>query len=243
MKFRSRRATIPAAFALLTLCGCDLLQQQSAKSAPKEHGPQVKVEMAHGVPIGRDETGQAILRVDVFESRKELIAVPYLYGYPLFSGKGASAGIRKLRHENWEGYERVEHESKDGLLHVTEKFPALRCRFEGVQESPEKYVPLSLVCAVPPTPELGGAKRAVVGGLRAGATPSEVRNEPSLVHAFLGEWHATSPGFNGKEGTGYFATPDGLLGFEFEKGRLSRVAFLFDAPTKEWRRPELWAAP
>jgi hypothetical protein len=233
--------------ALLTaIAGCGLVAcvptSGSTTPAKRERAPAVVLEMSHGVPIGRDEQSQALLRIDVFEGDRVQVAVPYLYGYPLYSEQGGHVGIRKLRHENWEGYERSER-SEEGVVHVRERFPALGCTFEGVQEAPQRYVPLAVRCEVPPPEPLGGRERSVVGAVKAGASAQAVRAEPSLEKAFLGEWHATTPGFEGKSGVAYFATSDGLLGFGFERGGLSSISFHFDPPHEQWRRPELWAAP
>ena len=70
-----------------------------------------------------------------------------------------------------------------------------------------------------------------------------IPRDESLSKAFLGEWHATKEAPDGALEAGYFNTPFGLVGFNFSKGRVSGVSFVFDPAERRWRKPELWMAP
>jgi hypothetical protein len=200
----------------------------------------VPVELPWDASAVRDDEAAPIVKVDLPDGKSP---VPYLYGYPIYAAGSALDGIRKLRQDNWTGVEREESEDSDGVVHVVERFPELACTFEGIKESAVAYVPWQLSCELPAPKRFGGKKRPVVGALDARATPAQVVKEPSLARAFLEDWHLAEEGLERGTGTGYFNTDHGQLGFEFEKGHLARVVYLFDAPEKRWRKPELWVQP
>jgi hypothetical protein len=202
----------------------------------------VAVELPASHPKERNDVTAPLLRVELRGASAQPVAVPYLYGYPLYADGPALEGLRMLRQENWTGYSREERKEQDGVVRVLERFPELGCVFDGVQEDETHYVPLALECSLP-APKKRGAKRPVVGSLGAGVKPDAMLKEPSLAKAFLGEWHAMTPGFDRGNGAGYFDTPHGLIGFGFKKGRLDSVGFVFDPPETRWRKPELWQAP
>lgn len=207
-----------------------------------EPAAPVYVDAPMNNPAERDDPKAPIMRIAVFGSSTRPVAVPYFYGYPLYADGAALQGVRLMRQDNWSGYEREEHQDDNGVEQVSETFPSLGCIFHGVQEDEAHYVPFYVECDVPPPPDRG-KNRDVVGDLASGAKADAVPKEPILAKAFLGDWHATTPGFDGEEGAGYFDTPNGLLGFGFVKGRLHRVAFLFDPAEKRWRMPEIWQPP
>jgi hypothetical protein len=233
---------------LIALLGCKTAHhslrgesnQQASNSAESE---AVMVEMPPNNPPERDDPKAPVLRVELRGPRDQAVAVPYLYGYPLYAEDPAIHGLRMLRQENWAGYEREVHKEQDGVIRVVESFPELGCVFEGVQEDEGAYVPFSMECNLPPPKKRGGYKRPVVGEVLLGARADSVPKEESLAKAFFGDWHATTAGFDGNNGAGYFDTAHGLLGFGFKKGRLTSVGFVFDPPEKRWRSPELWAPP
>jgi len=246
------RARLIVALALATTsAGCSLFS-----SSPKKPG-EGEEHSAHNAPSGakttslpapmsspseRDDPKAPILRIAQLGSSRDPVGVPYLYGYPLCAEGATIDGIRLLRNDNWTGATREEQTEAGGLIRIVETLPAIGCTLTAIKEDQTKYVPLELSCELP-VPKDRGGPRPVVGSLNAGAKVDAVLNEPSLKQAFLGEWHATSPDFSNGFGTGYFDTPSGLLGLGFEKGKLARVTFVFDATEKSWRKPELWTEP
>lgn len=227
--------------------GCGLLANSKKQGGPAaaeaSAAPEPTVIVDGDIPAARDDESAPVLAVQLMGEGKALTPVPYLYGYPLYPGGGGTHGLRRLRQDNWTGYEREESEDQDGVVRVRETFPSLGCRFEGIQQDETTYVPLFVQCDVPAPDERGGKARPAVGELRAGAKAKEVPLEPTLEQAYLGDWHITTKGFDGKNGTGYFNTGGGLLGFGFEKGKLTSIAFLFDTPEERWRSSALWSPP
>ncbi len=241
-------AKIACLAVLCAMASACLSGQQSAKraeSAPGAYGggsAVIALDPPMSGPPERDDRKAPIVRVAVFGSSSEPVAVPYIYGYPLYADGSARDGVRLMRQDNWTGFERDEQNGEDGLTHVVEHLPALNCQFLGIQEDIGRYVPQSVECALPMGKERGGA-RPVVGGIVPGMKPAAVLSDPALAKAFLGEWHAKTPGFDSGTGIGYFDTPHGLLGFGFKNGRLSTVSFVFAATEAAWRAPELWLEP
>lgn len=239
------KSSIAAALMLL-VGGCAAFQSNKPSSSSptstesSEHALPVRVDAPMNNPSERDDPKAPIMRVEVVGSQS--VPVPYVYGYPLYADGPAIQGVRIMRQDNWAGYEREQRQDDKGIVYVSESFPVLGCRFEGIQEDDAHYVPFYVECSVP-APADRGKTRPVVGQLPALSRADAVPREPVLAKAFLGEWHATTPGFDGTEGAAYFDTPHGLLGFSFVKGKLSRVAFLFDPAEKRWRQPELWQPP
>lgn len=233
---------------VIALLGCKGAHSKASGGSEGSNGTMpersepVAVEMPASNPAERDDAKAPQLRVDLRGPDGQPVAVPYLYGYPLYAEGPAIQGVRMLRQENWTGYAREEHKGQDGLIRVVETFPELGCVFDGVQEDEGRYVPLSMECEVP-APKKRGPKRPVVGTIQPGAKADAVPREPSLAQAFLGEWHATTAGFDGANGAGYFDTPHGLIGFGFKKGKLNSIGFVFDPPEKRWRNPDLWTPP
>ncbi len=229
----------------LGLSGCLASRPQAnneTTTASSESAAPVMVELPSGKPPELDDPHAPIVRVELKGSPARPVAVPFLYGYPLYADGPALQGVRMLRQDNWTGYMREERKNDDGVVHIIESFPELGCFFEGVQQDEAHYVPLYVECDLP-VPKERGSKRPVVGELGYGSKADQVPREPSLAKAFLGDWHATTPGFDGSSGAGYFDTPNGLLGFGFKKSKLDSVAFVFDAPEQRWREPALWQAP
>lgn len=198
------------------------------------------LEMPWDPAAVRDDEKAPIVKVERTERQT---VVPYLYGYPLYAAGSAVHGIRKLRQDHWTGMERALTEDAEGVQHVVERFPELGCTFEGIQESATVYVPWQLTCEVPAPQRFGGKQRPVVGALGTRAKPAELVQEAGLSTAFLGEWHMAEGELERGNGTGYFNTAHGQLGFRYEGGQLASVVYLFDAPDKRWRKPELWMQP
>lgn len=226
------------------VCGClsatPKTDTTKGGSLPTDYGSEartsIQIETPSSQPAERDDKRAPLVRVAVFGSSSQPVGVPYLYGYPLYADGGALQGVRLLRQDNWDGAERTEAPGADGVVHVKERLPALNCEFTGIQEDETKYVPLTLECDLP-------AKRPVIGNVGAGARAAAVLKDPSIEKAFLGEWHATTQGFDAGDGTGYFDTPHGLLGFRFKNGKLAGVSFTFSPPEQRWRTQELWTDP
>jgi hypothetical protein len=225
--------------AVVAMTGCAAAPK---KLATVETQAPVIVDAPSNNPAERDDPKAAIVRVQVVGSANHPVPVPYMYGYPLYADGAAIQGIRMLRQDNWAGYMRDQQPDANGVVRVIESFPALGCSFEGIQEDETHYVPFSLQCDLP-APNERGKNRPAVGQLGFSAKAEAVPKEAGMARAFYGEWHATTPGFDGSDGAGYFDTPGGLVSFGFTKGKLSRVAFVFDPAERRWRAPELWSPP
>jgi hypothetical protein len=231
--------------SLLAGCGLFRSEGKSASEGEPEAGgaKRVMVEMPWETTKARDNVDAPVLTVVVLDDGRDGVAVPYLYGYPLYADGDAQHGILKLRHDNWEGSNREQQQDDHGITHVRETLPKLGCELLGIEESETQFVPIELRCALPPPRELGGSKRPVLGELHAGATPEQVVSEPSIRKAFYGEWHLQSESLAKGKGDGFFNTDHGQLAFGFDRGKLVSVAYYFDPPVKAWRDPALWAAP
>jgi hypothetical protein len=233
---------------LLLLAGCHLetgRPSETANEAAQEqqgHPSAVMVDAPGSNPHERDDESAPLVKTEVHGKAPNQVVVPSVYGYPLYAEGSALQGVRLLRQDNWNGYDRQEQTQPDGVVRVYESFPALGCTFEGIEEDENRYVPLALVCDLP-VPRERGSNRPVAGSLQVGAKADAVPKDPALAKAFFGEWHATSDGFSGDEGTGFFDTPSGLLGFTFANGHLAQVTYLFDTGEQRWRTPDLWKAP
>ncbi|MFI5306146.1 MAG: hypothetical protein ACHQ53_02270 [Polyangiales bacterium] len=231
--------------AVILLGACHLGQTKTQQTTPEQQAgtaEPVALDLPSSQPAERDDPKAPLLHLSLLGASNRPVVVPYVYGYPLYAEGAGAQGVRMLRQENWTGYVREENKDNDGVIHVIERFPALGCFFEGVQQDETHYVPLAVQCDLP-APKERGNKRPVIGELAVGAKVAEVPKEASLAKAFLGEWHATSTDLPTGTGVGYFDTPNGLLGFGFKKNRLTHVIFLFDASEQRWRNDELWRAP
>jgi hypothetical protein len=188
----------------------------------------------------RDDATKPVVNVVTLDNGVGGVPVPYVYGYPLYAKGDARQGILKLRTDNQDGASTEERADEYGVLYRVEKLPQLGCTIEGFQETPVKFVPISLRCELPAPKAYGGKDRPAVGTLKAGARASAIVKEPSIEKAFLGEWHLTEGKPDEGDGVGYFNTEHGQLAFEFSGGRLSSVAYYFDPKQKGWREPGLW---
>lgn len=219
---------------------------ESAKGLPSDYGQEqarsVVLETPASSPVERDDRKVPIVRIALFGTSSEPVGVPYLYGYPMYAEGTALQGVRLMRQDNWAGVERTEQQGDGGVMHVKELLPSIGCEFVGIQEDVGKYVPLSVECELPQA-RGKNVPRPVVGEVTAGARVAAVLGEPTLAKAFLGEFHAQTPGLESGDGVGYFDTPHGLLGFGFKNGKLSSVSFVFAPPQTNWRTQELWNEP
>jgi hypothetical protein len=229
------------------LCGCGLFQKGEKTTEPSGPAGQARRKVAVDMPWettkARDDLNAPVLKVALLDDGADGVAVPYVYGYPLYPEGDAAQGILKLRHDNWEGASRQQTEDENGVVHVRELLPMLGCEIDGIAESETQFVPVELHCDLPSPKALGGAKRPVVGELRAGASPQQVVEEPSVKKAFYGDFHLISDGLSKGKGEGYFNTEHGQLAFGFERGKLISVSYYFDPPVKGWRNQALWAQP
>ena len=237
-------ATLATVVLMLTGCGLQTGRPaETAADAPREGGGHsaVAVDAPASNPPERDDASAPLVKTEVHGNAPNQVVVPSIYGYPLYAEGAALQGLRLLRQDNWNGYDRQEQTQPDGVVRVFESFPALGCTFEGIEEDDTHYVPLTLTCDLPVPRERGG-NRPVAGAVMAGAKADSVPKDPSLAKAFFGEWHALSDGF-GNNGNAYFDTPSGLLGFGFQDGKLASVSYVFDPQEQRWRTPDLWKAP
>lgn len=241
-------ATIGAAAIAVGLSAACGLQtgrraENSGDAAEQTNAPTtVAVDAPGSNPADRDNESAPLVKAQVHGRAPNQIVVPSVYGYPLYAEGAALQGLRLLRQDNWTGYDRAEQTQPDGVVRVFESFPALGCTFEGIEEDDDHYVPLTMLCDLP-VPRERGSNRPVAGTVQVGAKAEAVPKDPALAKAFFGEWHATSDGFSGQDGTGYFDTPSGLLGFVFADGKLTQVSYVFDTAEQRWRTPDLWKAP
>ena len=219
---------------------------ESAKGLASDYGQEqartVVLETPASSPIERDDRKAPVVRIALFGTSSEPVGVPYLYGYPMYAEGTALQGVRLMRQDNWSGVERTEQQGDAGVVQIRELLPSIGCEFVGIQEDVGKYVPLSVTCELPQARGKNGS-RPVIGDVGPGARMSAVLSEPSVAKAFLGEFHAQTPGLESGDGVGYFDTPHGLLGFGFKNGKLSSVSFVFAPPQTNWRTQELWNEP
>ena len=187
----------------------------------------------------RDDRRAPILQV----SASGNVVFPTVYGYPIYPEGDAAQGILMLRRDNWGSVKKAERTDESGLVHEIEEYPELGCRFDGVRENANKFVPLSLTCELPPPKAMGGSKRPVLGSLMAGAKAEQVLKNESVEQVFLGAWHLKTEDFDAGSGTGYFNTTHGQLAFGFFKKKLQRFVYYFDPNVKGWQNPTLWVKP
>jgi hypothetical protein len=187
----------------------------------------------------RDDRKAPILQV----TSSGNVVFPTVYGYPIYPEGDAAQGIVMLRRDNWSSVKKSEKPDASGVVHEIEEYADLGCRFDGVRENANKFVPLSLTCDLPAPKSIGGAKRPVLGELIAGAKAEQVLKDKSVEDVFLGAWHLKSDDFEAGSGLGYFNTTHGQLAFGFAKKKLQRFVYYFDPSVKGWQNPTLWVKP
>jgi hypothetical protein len=199
----------------------------------------VTVTMPREAAAVRDNRNAPILQVATAGS----VVFPYVYGYPIYPDGDAARGISTLRAENWTGARQADHQDEAGVVHATEDLPQLGCRFDGIRENINKFVPLSLTCELPAPKSLGGAKRPVLDNVAAGAKAEQLLQDKTIQDTFMGAFHLTSDDFAAGSGTGYFNTTHGQLAFVFARKKLTRFVYYFDPSVKGWQNPALWVKP
>jgi hypothetical protein len=227
-----------------SLCACAHASHSQTALDESENVPvvdtsHIAVAMPGKAAAVRDDRTSPILQVATVGS----VVYPSVYGYPLYPEGDAARGIAALRHDNWTGARQVDREDEAGVIHATEELPQLGCRFDGVRENVNKYVPVSLTCDLPAPKALGGSKRPVLGGVMVGAKADQILREQSVREIFLGEFHLTSNDFAAGSGTGYFNTTHGQLALVFARKKLSKLVYYFDPGVKGWQNPALWTKP
>jgi hypothetical protein len=196
----------------------------------------IPVEMPAEAPAVRDNAGAPILSVVTIDQ----VVYPYVYGYPIYPEGDGARGIAELRKGNADGAKRTSQTDGDGVVHVSEVLPALGCRFDGIRESKQKFVPLSLSCDLPAPKALGGVKRPVLGALAAGAKAEEILKEPTVEENFLGAFHLTSDDFAGGSGTAFFNTTHGQIALVFKAQKLDHFVYYFDPGVAGWQNQTSW---
>ncbi|MBN1652992.1 MAG: hypothetical protein JXA30_04375 [Deltaproteobacteria bacterium] len=225
------------------LSGCDFLRRSKpeAETTEKDSTGSIHIPIPIGISDELREAGRPVFRVELIDDGTgRMVPVPFFYGYPFYGTIEAKVGIYRFREDVWTGYTREQSVDNDGVTYLTETFPEANCTFYGILETSEKYIPMYLECLLPPPNNLGGRKRPIVGNLLTGATAQEILDEPSIKQIFLGDWHAVTPDFENSDGTGYFNTEHGQIGFGFKEGKLHKLVYMFDPPVKVWRSPEIW---
>lgn len=224
--------------------GCATFGQKPAASEaeaePETVGSgAVAVAMPREATAVRDNRNAPILQVATAGS----VVFPYVYGYPIYPDGDAARGISTLRAENWTGARQADRQDEAGVVHASEDLPQLGCRFDGIRENINKFVPLSLTCELPAPKSLGGAKRPVLDNVAAGAKAEQLLQDKTIQDTFMGAFHLTSDDFAAGSGTGYFNTTHGQLAFVFAKKKLTRFVYYFDPSVKGWQNPALWVKP
>jgi hypothetical protein len=214
-------------------------EELGAAEGGRESNEPVDVTMPRAAAAVRDDRSAPILQVTAAGQ----VVYPSVYGYPLFPEGDAARGIAALRSENWAGARQRDTQDDNGVVHAVEELPQLSCRFDGVRENINKFVPVSLTCELPAPKALGGAKRPVLSAVGAGAKPEQLLKNKAVQDTFLGAFHLTSDDFNSGSGIGYFNTTHGQLAFVFARKKLTRFVYYFDPGVKGWQNPALWVKP
>jgi len=242
MAVSSMRRAPSWAWAVVLLAGC-LAKGGNQPQTSTDQKPRraVKIDLAWTSTEVRDKPDAPILTVAMVEDGARGTPVPYFYGYPLYAEGGGDRGLLQMRRDNKGDSSPMKYEDEYGVVHRREELPLIGCAIEGIEETPVKFVPISLTCDLPAPKSLGGKRRPVVGNASTGAKPDEVIAQEEIQKAFDGDWHLKGKGFETGNGTGYFNTDHGQLGFDFERGKLVRLAYHFD-PNRVWQNPALWVA-
>jgi len=201
-------------------------------------GP-VHIELPADSTAARDDRTAPVLQVSTAGGT----VFPTVYGYPIYPEGDGAQGITMFRRDNKTGMRKRETTDDAGVVHEIEEYPQLGCRFDGVRENVNKFVPLSLTCDLPPPKPVGGVKRPVMGELTSGAKAEQLLQDKTVEQVFLGEFHLKTEDFEAGSGTGYFNTTHGQLAFGFSKKKLARVVYYFDPAVKGWQNPNLWVTP
>jgi hypothetical protein len=196
----------------------------------------VPVEMPSEAAEVRSNVSAPILGVVTIDD----VIYPYVYGYPLYPEGDGARGILELRKASAEGAKITKKRDNDGVQHVTEELPSIGCRFEGIRETRDKFVPVSLSCDLPAPKALGGAKRPVLGGLNAGAKAAEILKEPTVEENFMGAFHLTSDDFATGSGTAFFNTTHGQIALVFKSQKLDHFVYYFDPGVTGWQSQATW---
>jgi hypothetical protein len=226
--------------------GCATFGEKPASGAASEDmstlngaHADVPVTMPPEPAALRDDRSAPVLQVATAGN----VVFPVVYGYPIYPEGDASRGIATLRSENWSGAHQTDSSDEAGVTHAVEQLPQLGCRFDGIRENMNKFVPVSLTCELPAPKALGGSKRPVLGELMAGAKAEQLLQDKSIQEAFLGAFHLTTDDFAMGSGTGFFNTTHGQLAFVFARKKLTRFVYYFDPGVKGWQNPALWVKP
>jgi hypothetical protein len=211
-------------------------ESDSHVTADHEH---VDVSMPRGASTVRDDHNAPILQVATAGD----VVYPYVYGYPIYPEGDAARGIATLRSDNWSGARQADKTDDSGVVHSVEELPQLGCRFDGIRENVNKFVPVSLTCDLPAPKALGGVKRPVLDKLSANAKAEQLLQDKTIQDTFMGAFHLTSDDFAAGSGTGYFNTTHGQLAFVFSRKKLTRFVYYFDPDVKGWQNPALWVKP
>src|SRR5262245_22222985 len=129
------RTCLATALAAALMLGCATARgptdHVNTGESDDEALPLPEVARPLDAAMQRDDPSAAILTI----SSIDRAVFPYVYGYPIYPEGDAARGIPKLRSENADGVQQSEVEDESGVKLASEDFPALGCRFDGVQES------------------------------------------------------------------------------------------------------------
>jgi hypothetical protein len=195
------------------------------------------VEMPAEAAEVRENVSAPILSIVTIDE----VVYPYVYGYPMYPEGDAARGIAELRKAGAQGAKHTKATDSDGVVHITEELPQIGCRFDGIQETKVKFVPVSLTCDLPAPNALGGAKRPVLGSIAAGAKAEDILKEPTVVENFLGSFHLTSDDFAAGSGVAFFNTTHGQIALVFKGQKLDHFVYYFDPGVAGWQDQKSWA--
>jgi hypothetical protein len=241
-----RLALTAACITSLGLGACAALSSKpehaEADLTPHDNGAStgpVHISLPRDSTAVRDDKKAPILEVATSGN----VVFPKVYGYPIYPEGEGSQGLTLLRRDNWDSVRKIEKKDDSGVVHEIEEYADLGCRFDGIRENVNKYVPLSLTCELPAPRALGGSRRPVLNGLMTGAKAEQVLKDKTVEDVFLGAFHLTSDDFDEGSGVGYFNTTHGQLAFAFARKKLTRFIYYFDPSVKGWQNPTLWVKP
>lgn len=237
----TRACWIALSSATAGLAGCatagpEAAQVSTVPETDNGESQQVALATLAEAPAVRDNASAPILAVMTVGK----VVYPYVYGYPLHPDGDAASGVAQLRRDNATGARESDTRDRDGVMHAIEELPQLGCRFDGIREPTQKYVPVSLTCELPAPKALGGTKRPVLGALSADAKAEQILRDPTVQENFMGEFHLKSDDFSSGSGIGYFNTTHGQLALVFSQKKLTRFVYYFDPGVTDWQNPAHW---
>jgi len=98
----------PASGFMLGGCGLQTGRPTETPATVEQAPSAVMVDVPGSNPKERDDETAPLLKTAVHGKAPNQIVVPSVYGYPLYAEGAALEGLRLLRQDNWNGYDRQE---------------------------------------------------------------------------------------------------------------------------------------